>query len=302
MVHRMTRANAASTVIVGIDVETVNPKGAICEFAAVAIDSGSGAPVFSVASLVDPGDVEWSPITTSFHGIRQAHVAGKPRLDAIWREFQAEMGRVDSARMFAHNAAADRNWLTKGLGTSPPFDIECTMELAKRSIALPSYRLHDVCNALGVPFKETHRAAADATAAATVARYLLTGVRGEACDRHGGRIAASPPRAWTSNDARGRNRDILASTTRIGEVLNGHRVCITGQFACGWSRKDAKAVIVAHGGTPLDDVSGGCNLLVLAGRTDQLTDADFATAKARKARANGVRVISEAELRAMLGT
>lgn len=299
----MSRIPDRSTfVIVGIDVETVNPKGAICEFAAVAIDSGSGAPVFSVVSLVDPGDVEWSPITTSIHGIRQAHVAGKPRLDAVWREFRAEVERVDGVRMFAHNAASDRNWLTRGLGTPLPFDIECTMELAKRSIALRSYRLHDVCSALGVPFKETHRAAADATAAATVARYLLTGVRGEARDPHDGRSAGSQPRAWTSNDARGCNRDILASTKRIGEALNGHRVCITGQFACGWSRKEAKAMIVAHGGVPLDDVSGGCSLLVLAGRTGQVTEADFATAKARKARANGVRVISEAELRAMLGT
>jgi len=72
-------------------------------------------------------------------------------------------------------------------------------------------------------------------------------------------------------------------------------VCVTGQFACGWSRKEAKARIVSQGGTPLDGVSGGCNLLVIAG-VQNLTEADFATEKAKQARTRGIRVISEAQL------
>jgi hypothetical protein len=57
---------------------------------------------------------------------------------------------------------------------------------------------------------------------------------------------------------------------------------------------------VAHGGVPRDDISGNCNLLVMAGKSDPLGESDFSSEKARKARSRGIRVISEAELLSML--
>ncbi len=300
----MTRPAATPQAVIGIDVETANPQGAVCEFAAVAIDCATGATLFTVASLVDPGDVHWHPMTARVHGIRRDQVAGKPRLPDIWRALTTEAARAGRARFFAHNASAERSWIARGLGKPLAIDIECTLALARRSIALGSYRLPAVCEALGIPFTETHRATADATAAARIARCLLTAPPREAqtpTTLPTARKAKASAHAWTSNESRGSNQAIIASTRRISATLSGLRVCITGQFECGWTRKDAKAVIVAHGGTPLDAVSGGCNLLIMAGRTGRLTSADFVTGKATEALARGVRVISETEFQALVG-
>lgn len=295
----MVRNEELPDVIVGIDVETCNPQGAICEFAAIAIDIETGASVFTVTSLIDPGNADWHPITTGIHGIRRAHVAGKPKLAVVWHQFRDELERIDRVRVFAHNASADSRWLSNGLGRPLDLEVECTIALAKRTTALTSYRLPDVCRALGIPFNETHRAVADARATATIARQLLMGGGGmpmQVTPQPAGRTEA---RRWTSNEARGRNHEIIAATAKVGTSLSGIRACITGQFSCGWSRKEAKANIVAHGGTPLDGVSGGCNLLIIAG-VATLTEADFTTEKARQARTRGIRVISEAQLLGMI--
>lgn len=300
----MSSQPALPKAIVAIDVETVNPQGAICEFAAVAIDCATGDLLFTVASLVDPGDVDWSPMTTSFHGITPDQVDGQPSISLVWERFTSKLAEVREAQLYAHNAAMDRSWLTKSLGNAPTHHIECTIELAKRLLPLPTYKLGAVCAVLGIPFEETHRAAADATATAHVARHLLLGLRGGASKVKTNGPAAktttatkrTASRQWTSNEARGKNSEIMASTQRIGKNLIGLTACITGQFACGWSRKEAKAKIVAHGGTPIDDVTGSCNLLVIAGKAGTLQPSDFATEKAKKAKARGIRVIGEQEL------
>jgi DNA polymerase-3 subunit epsilon len=300
----MNNQPALPRAIVAIDVETVNPQGAICEFAAVAIDCRTGDLLFTVASLVDPGDVDWSPMTTSFHGITPEQVDGQPSISVVWNQFTSKLENATDARLYAHNAAMDRSWLTKSLGQAPAHHIECTIELAKRSLPLPTYKLGAVCAVLGIPFEETHRATADATATAHVARHLLLGLRsGASRGKTQGPAAktttatrSTAGRQWTSNEARGKNSEIIANTRRIGRKLVGLTVCITGQFACGWSRKEAKAKIVAHGGTPIDDVTGSCNLLVIAGKAGALQPSDFATEKAKKAKNRGIRVIGEQEL------
>jgi len=78
-------------------------------------------------------------------------------------------------------------------------------------------------------------------------------------------------------------------------------VCITGQFRCGWTRKEAKARLVSQGGTPIDDVSGSCDLLVMAGKTEPPTATVFATEKAKKAKARGIEIVNETQLIALVG-
>ncbi len=286
--------------VVAIDVETVNPSGAICEFAAVAIDLASGRNLVSVTSLIDPGDVEWNEITTSVHGLLQSNVRGAPALDVVWNSFLERYSQLEAAKLFAHNADMDRSWLAAGLCRPLEHEIHCTIALAKRTLPMPRYTLPAVCAVLGIPFEETHRAEPDAEATAEVARRLLLGLRAGKAAPSASSPAPTKARTWTSNENRGRNREIIATTARLGNKLAGRTVCITGQFGCGWTRKEAKARIVSQGGTPIDDVSGSCDLLVIAGKTGPLTAADFSTEKARKAKSRGIEVVNETALLQML--
>jgi DNA polymerase-3 subunit epsilon len=286
--------------VVAIDVETVNPQGAICEFAAVAIDLPSGRHLFSVTSLIDPGDVDWNDIAARIHGIAPADVHGAPTIDAVWSSFLQRFSALESAKLFAHNAAMDRSWLARCLGRPLEHEVHCTIALAKRTLPLPSYTLPAVCAVLGIQFEETHRASADASATAEVARRLLLGLRADGAAPPRPTPAPAKGRTWTSNEDRGRNKEIISTTARLGNRLAGRTVCITGQFRCGWTRKEAKARIVSQGGTPIDDVSGSCDLLVMAGKSEPLTAADFATEKARKAKARGIEIVNETQLLALV--
>ena len=291
--------------IVAIDVETVNPQGAICEFAAVAIDCMSGNVLFTVSSLIDPGQVDWIEMTTRIHGIQRNQVDGKPLIADVWKEFTSKLTSVKGPRLFAHGGT-ERSCLGKALGEkfSQFTTIECTLALAKKSLTLPSYKLSNVCKALGIPFDETHRATPDATATAHVARHLL--LKLPLSPTNGSGQAPINPRPEvpqsqrTTNEERGNNREIIANTPKLSSCLAGFTVCITGQFACGWERKEGKAKIAAHGGIPIDNVTGSCNLLVIAGKTEGLQPSDYATEKARKAKALNIQVIDETKLLKMI--
>lgn len=291
--------------IVAIDVETVNPQGAICEFAAVAIDCMSDNVLFTVSSLVDPGQVDWIEMTTRIHGIQRHQVDGKPLIADVWKEFTSKLTSVKEPRLFAHGGT-ERSCLRKALGEkfSQFTTIECTLALAKKSLTLPSYKLSNVCKALGIPFNETHRATPDATATAHVARHLLLKLPLSPTNGSGQAPINPPPEVpqsqWTSNKARGNNSEIIANTPKLSSRLAEFTVCITGQFACRWSREEGKAKIAAHGGIPIDNVTGSCNLLVIAGKTEGLQPSDYATEKARKAKALNIQVIDETELLKMI--
>jgi DNA polymerase-3 subunit epsilon len=162
-------------IVIGIDLETANPRGAICEFAAVALDVRTGTTIFSCVTLVDPGPVEWHFMNSAIHGIRSAHVRGKPSIRATWKSFEAELSRRTDHALFAHNASFERRMLAGAIPSSNATEIQCTMRLAKATLALSNYRLPTVCAALKIPFRETHRAEPDARAAAEVARRLILG-------------------------------------------------------------------------------------------------------------------------------
>lgn len=295
--------------IVAIDVETVNPQGAICEFAAVAIDCMSDKVLFTVSSLVDPGQVDWIEMTTRIHGIQRHQVDGKPLIADVWKEFTSKLTSVKEPRLFAHGGT-ERSCLEKALGEKFrqfTIKIECTLALAKSSLQLPSYKLSTVCKALGIPFDETHRATPDATATAHVARHLLlklplspTNGSGQAPIDPPPKVTRLPPKRITPNPERGNNKEIIANTPKLSSRLAEFTVCITGQFACGWSRKEGKAKVAAHGGTPIDNVTGSCNLLVIAGKTEGLQPSDYATEKVRKAKALNIQVIDETKLLKMI--
>jgi len=163
----------STAIVIGIDLETANPQGAICEFAAVGLDLKTGSTVLSCVTLIDPGPVDWHFMNMAIHGIRVADVRGKPSIRSVWKTFSAELSRRADHALFAHNASFERRILAGHIPSTAKIEIQCTIRLAKSALSLPNYRLPTVCAALKIPFRETHRAEPDARAAANVARRLI---------------------------------------------------------------------------------------------------------------------------------
>lgn len=165
-------------IIIGVDIETANLDGAICEFTAVGLDLDTGAELFVVTSLVDPGDVDWDPFAMRVHDIHPRDVRGKPAIDAVWDRFLTELDYQAAKtgrprRVFAHNASFERSQLTRALGDRMQVEFECTVRMARRGLrefAPRNHKLPTVCEVMGISFRETHRAEADARAAAEIAR------------------------------------------------------------------------------------------------------------------------------------
>jgi len=161
-------------IIVGIDVETATAQRDVCEFAAVGVELASGREVFEVSSLIDPGPVQWSGFAIGVHGIQPAMVRGKPRIGTVWDHFCRTIHAMRrEARIFAHNAPFERSCLSRALGSKCDIEIECSLRLARANLDSPDHKLPTVCKALGIPFRESHRAGPDARAAAHVARTLI---------------------------------------------------------------------------------------------------------------------------------
>ena len=278
-------------VIIGIDIETTGGSHNICEFAAVGLETETGAEIFSVTSLVDPGPVKWNYFAMRVHGISPEMVCGKPNIAEVWNSFKKVLsGYTPTPRCFAHNASFERTHLGNGLVKKLDVALECTIALAKTRIALNSYKLPLVCAALGIPFNETHRAEADARAAALVAHRLLN-----AASVHGPRRAQSVPLDSALpqsqkrspfidlNAARGVNSEIIASTKQVGCCFVGKRVCITGTFPNGMTKEQGKRRIASHGGIPVDNVTNATSIVVLAASGETIMTRDLSTAKAQQA-------------------
>ena len=276
-------------VIIGIDIETTGGKHEICEFAAVALEAKTGKEIFKIASLIDPGHVEWNHFAMRVHGISPSMVRGKPGLFEVWNIFKTALSKyTPTARCFAHSAPFECTHLGNGLGRQFNISLECTIALAKPRIALSSYKLPLVCAALGIPFRETHRAEPDARAAALVAQRLLGGPVSSAPQKPpamGAPVVRRPRAASLAgmNAARGVNSEILATTKQVGSSLAGKSVCITGSFPCGMTKEQAKRRVAAHGGIPVGNVSGATDLVVLATSGEIVLPKDLSSAKAKSA-------------------
>lgn len=295
---------------IGIDVETVNHKRAICEFAAVAVDD-AGTVIFKVEELVDPGPVEWHPAVTCVHGIAKSAVQGSPTMMVVWRRFVGAIERLDRQpyRLVAHNAPFERSALRYALGAidSVP-DIECTYEMARCSLPdLTDHQLPSVAARLGVNLEQHHRAGPDALACANIARILAnppfpvfqvpsSGQPAVEPGRPGG-----PPMGGTANVDRGSNPEIRARVSQTGSRLAGETVVFTGTLACGWKKAQAKEKVVAEGGDVMDAVGQATTLVVVGGTSGQVKAEDCKTGKAREGLARGCRIVSETEFLKMVG-
>lgn len=105
----------------------------------------------------------------TIHGITPDDVAGAPRFRDVFEEVHAFIG---ADALVAHNAAFDIGVIRSAAEVSgmpaPAFDYACTVVLARKNYALPSYSLPFVAEAAGVPLLNHHDATEDARACAGI--------------------------------------------------------------------------------------------------------------------------------------
>lgn len=171
-----------STGFAFIDTETTGTHaGARVIELAVVTFSPDGRRTGSHSTLVRGDGTVGGPMAQRVHGIREADIRNAPAFGEIWSDFSM---RVEGHMLVAHNAAFDRTRINHELSLirEPPLqEFPCTMRLAydlgyarRRRGDVPgiSGRLGELVNRIGLDVRPTHRALADAEAAAALFWYF----------------------------------------------------------------------------------------------------------------------------------
>lgn len=157
-----------------IDFETANSyRGSPCPVGLVRVRDGS--PVAEKHWLIRPPvGADWfDSWNVAIHGITPQMVVTAPR----WRDIlPAIRDFIGTDVVVAHNAGFDIGVIRYACAVDniewPEMRFLCTLVLARRALALPTYRLPFVVEALGFEFTDHHNALADARAVVDVVSGL----------------------------------------------------------------------------------------------------------------------------------
>ncbi len=295
----------------------VSPNQQFCSFAAIDFETATsqrssacalGVAIVDAGRIVDerswlirpPNDEYHWFNTAKVHGLRAADTKDAPQFGEVWAQAAALMGdRV----LVAHNADFDMSVLRHSAifhnYTPPEASFLCTLRLARsRWPDLRSWRLPDVCDALGIEGLKHHDALSDARAAAQVLLTMCesdsSGVF-EVCEKMGYRIGRlSIDHYAPFSNAAQRSSKSSRSSPRGSEIeptvdefdpdgpLFGKRVAFTGTLD-SMTRNAAFQATVNSGGDPSTSVSKRTHFLVL-GMTDYTkVGAEGMSSKLRKA-------------------
>ena len=153
-----------------IDFETANSSSAsACSVGLVKVRDG--IMVDQVSWFIRPpaGHDEFWEWNTRIHGIVEADVA-----DALsWSDQLADLVEfADGDHLVAHNAGFDMGVISGGCAASlietPSFDYACSLQVARKTYSLDSYRLPVAAMAAGFEDFAHHDALADAEACAAI--------------------------------------------------------------------------------------------------------------------------------------
>jgi DNA polymerase III epsilon subunit-like protein len=162
------------TVYASIDLETAGPKGPagfnpkkghIIEVGVVKYDD-KGKEISRYSQLIRPDDAfleEHGTGAEDIHHISVKELDGAPTWDAVSDNVRNEL---DNTVMVAQNANFEQSWMQEHVpgfnhstGQGPVID---TLDVARRHYDLPNYKLQTICEKVGVPYTNGHRATHDA--------------------------------------------------------------------------------------------------------------------------------------------
>lgn len=153
-----------------IDFETANSSNAsACAVGLTRVRNGEVAAQTGWLIRPPAGHDRFFEVNIGIHGIEPHHVAGAP----TWAEqLPALTDFVGDDVLVAHNAGFDTRVLRSACEATgqdcPPYSYVCSLQVARRSYDLPSYRLPLVAAAAGFLDFAHHDAGADALACAHI--------------------------------------------------------------------------------------------------------------------------------------
>ncbi|NOY37124.1 MAG: GIY-YIG nuclease family protein [Chlorobi bacterium] len=156
-----------------IDIETTGGSPEREKITEIALYLTDGTQVVNEwSTLVNP-EKRISSRITQLTGITNEMVEGAPCFYEIAKEL---IGLTDKATFVAHNAWFDYNFIRsefRQLGYTYKRDVLCTLQLSRKLIpGLCSYSLGNLCDELGIPIRNRHRAAGDALATVLLFHHL----------------------------------------------------------------------------------------------------------------------------------
>jgi len=296
-----------------IDVETANSdRGSVCSFGVVVVRDGQLVQKHHLLTR-PPKELNWfDGFNVMLHGIRPADVADQP---GFAQRLIQVLTIVGDLPVMAHNAAFDIGAIRMGCDADeldwPTLTYGCSLIMSRRAgLDLLSYRLPLVCQALGIPTGQHHRADDDAEAAARVvlalaerkgvdtledlARSLvvrlgrITHTEWAGCIRA---YAGTAPRPTANLDA------------DPDHPLYGKSIAFTGGISI--VRSDAWTLVANLGATPLKAPNKHTDFLVIGDGFAGSSAEEFHTGKAAtavKVNAKGghIEVLTEGDLLDML--
>lgn len=160
----------APLVVVDLETTGVSPRNdRVVEVAVVTLDP-EGQVEDRFDTLVNP---KRDPGPVRLHGIRPRDLVDAPEFGDIAGHV-AE--RLEGRLLVAHNARFDAGFIVSEFvrigAPLPPLRGICTLELARRAVDAPNYRLATLCELCGVPVRSWHVAADDAEATARLFLHL----------------------------------------------------------------------------------------------------------------------------------
>lgn len=315
-----------------IDFETANSeRWSACSVGLIVVRDGQVAE--STEFRIKPVGPNWDavaePLDSFFdgynimvHGITEKDVRDSPNFGELWPEIER---LTRGLPIVAHNAAFDLGVLREALSLHnlpwPRLDYLCTMVLARRTWALPSYKLEFVTNAAGIEFNELmhHNAQFDALMAAMVFAEILNHHKAETLEAlleaTGVRIGELSPsgfrgcaRSRWDGSPRG-STEARVFTPNLDADEDGHlygrHVAFTGRLD-SMTRDAAKEEASKRGAVVQGNVNNKTDILVIGqqdsrkfGPGKKMTDK-MAKATALSDAGHPIEIVEESDFRAWL--
>jgi DNA polymerase-3 subunit epsilon len=307
---------------VALDFETANEhRTSACEVSLARVVNGKIQDRYT--SLIKPhSSLAFNPWNVGIHGITPEQVENSPEFGAIAGDLLSFIGQ---SPLVAHNASFDMSVLRR---TAELYDFElpvltfyCTRLLSQRSpsLDLASYALANVCEALDIPFTETHRAEADTTACASIALSLA-----ESADASGlqdlaarlqvraGQLSSSryiglsskggtkAPSAFSKTTAQQFLESLGTDDMDFDDDFLGKEVIFTGTLS-SMDRKVAQEKVLRAGGITGNGVTKGTSMVVVGAPYDsELKPGGTLSGKLQKVvdlrnKGANIRLVTEAE-------
>ncbi len=280
-----------------IDFETANSyRGSPCSVGLVRVRNGQ--IVESQHWLIRPPEgADWfDGWNIAIHGITAEMVEDAPR----WKDIlPAIVDFIGDDVVLAHNAGFDLGVIRYACALDniewPEMRFLCTLVMARRAMALPTYRLPFLAETMGIPFDSHHDALADATVVVDVTTRLaeqqqstdlleLAGSLGVAIGRMGsGLYRGSVAVSSSGHGARNFTPIEVNTDADPSGYLYGRVVVFTGTLM-SMTRDTARQECAKVGATPEQTTTKRTNVLVVGDINPAvLRPGSNVTGKARKA-------------------